>query len=150
MRVVTNADNELLGPLVGNGVAIGCVDEVNGPGAEEVSGYTPTHHELLLLARHWAEVDLNIRFEFALFGFTGSTEIRLLPFANLRLGRIARCLGGDAVRQVIAEVEQELAAAHPEAWKAFAGDDQIELERRADEIMGQGGNRARIDRPESF
>jgi len=57
---VRNADNEWLGSFGGSGLRIGAVDEVNGSGAAEVVGFIPTRHELLELARYWANVAVEI------------------------------------------------------------------------------------------
>ena len=89
-----NINNEGLEPLGGSRFVIGYVDEVNGWGSRECPGYVPTRHELLVLAEYWAKegIESSRRLQMQ----PGSTDLRLHPFANQRLGRIEEILRGDA------------------------------------------------------
>ena len=101
-------DSQDLGPL---GV-IGHVDEVNGAGSLEVPDFVPTRHELIQLVKYWATEALEIIYWWIVYGTTGSTEIRVGPFAERRIGKIAKLLGEDEVAKAIKE-------AHDKFW----GDD---------------------------
>jgi hypothetical protein len=134
-RVVRNADNEHLLPAATGPWALGCVDEVNGEGAEEVRSYVPTRHELRVLLRHWAEIAESLEFFMALYE-AGSTEVRLRPFAYLRISRIGQYLGDDSVRAVNVEVEQKFATAITTAWIARYEGDREEQDRFRLMIVG--------------
>lgn len=45
-----NIDNQWLWPTAG---FIGCVDEVNGVGAQEIPEFVPTRAELIQLLKYW-------------------------------------------------------------------------------------------------
>ena len=106
-EIVTNKDNELLRPWGNEKIVIGYVEEVNGAGAMEVPEFDPTRHELIQLVKYWAEVAFRIEYEWFLTGCTGSTEMRLKPFAWNRIGRIAEHLGDEEVKKVLHEVYDE-------------------------------------------
>ena len=132
-RVVSNADNEWLEPLG----PIGHVSEVNGPDAAEVPAFVATRHELLQVAKYWADVELDLWFHMTTWDCAGSDWLRRASFAGRRLGRIEEALGGDAVKQVVRQVREEFAARQdPRHWRAFADGDREELERIAEEING--------------
>lgn len=115
MTTIENLDNSRLMPLMG---CIGCVDEVNGSSAREVPGFSPTKAELLILARHWEHTFLDR----AYFTFThrqiGSTEMRLVQFAERRVQRVINLLGEEAIRAV-QEARDEFAKNNPVSWNAF-------------------------------
>ena len=116
---VPNADNRDLGELRGGGVTIGSVDEVNGPGAEEIAAFVPTRHELLLLARYWAERAVGTEFKVFLTAQTGSTEIRIQPYAWARINRIGSLLG-DCVEKIVEEVYEQFGThQNSRFWQAF-------------------------------
>ena len=130
-RVVENADNELLLPS-----PYGFVSEVNGPDAVEVPDFVPTRHELLQIARYWANVELDLEFLMATTGVVGSDWLRQTSFAGRRLGRIDRASGDDGVQRVVVveQVRQEFSeSVDPRWWKAFVEGDATELRRIADE-----------------
>ena len=111
------------------------VDAVNGPGPEEFKQYDPTRCELLLLARHWAEVNLGIQLDWYLYGQTGSTEIRLGPFANRRLDSIAEAIGDAAVHEVVTEIENEARERMgDELWEIFINGDEEQWDAVRDHI----------------
>ena len=102
--VAANKDNELLHPCGNERFIVGHVDEVNGAGAVEVPDFVPTRHELIQLVKFWAEVALQIDFECFVTSSSGSTEMRLEPFAWRRINRIAATLGDDEVKKAVDEV----------------------------------------------
>ena len=59
LRIVRNADNEQAMPWGNERCLFGYVPEVNGHGAEEIAGFVPTRHELLLLVKHWYRTQLH-------------------------------------------------------------------------------------------
>lgn len=62
---VRNADNEYLGAWGGRRLVIGSVNEVNGPGAQEIPDFMPNRHELIQLTKYRAGEAVRIRwFEF--------------------------------------------------------------------------------------
>ena len=66
---------------------IGHVDEVNGPGACLVRGFVPTRYEVLELAKHWAEIQIDHQYFFWLYQQTGSDLSRRTAFAGERRDR---------------------------------------------------------------
>jgi len=101
---VRNADN------IGLGAAgsAGHVDEVNGDGAAEISGFVPTRDELLILAKHWAAVALDIEYFWFLYEQVGSSDRRIESFARRRVSRIAALFSDEAVTKAITAVEEQL------------------------------------------
>jgi hypothetical protein len=120
-----NADNHDLLPWDEiPDLAIGNVPEVNGFGAEEVRGFLPTRHELLVLVRHWADVAIWRNFNDWSNGTASSSGWRRIYFAWRRVERIRNLLGADAVDQVIAEevnalYEQCGKSCRPDDWETF-------------------------------
>jgi hypothetical protein len=113
-------DAEGLGAIAVGNFAIGVVDEVNGKGALEENGFVPTRHELSILARYWLEKVLTMQFDCFLYAESGSTESRVLPYANRRLRRIEQILGADAIETLDREVmSQREAKVEPWLWKMF-------------------------------
>jgi hypothetical protein len=133
---VRGNDGELLGPMKAGPFLIGCVDEVNGQGAQEVSGYPLTRHELLILVRHWYEADLDNDIFCFLHQCSGSREIRIGPYASRRLARIKAILGEDAVQkvvdQVLAEMRKDLGA---ETWQIITEGTEEERDRLQEEVQ---------------
>lgn len=99
--LVKNADNDHLEPTGNDRLVFGCVDEVNGRGAQEIPEFIPTRHELLELAKYWAREATRTYFFCWSVDQSGSTEIRLIPFAWRRVERIAELLGEDEVNQAV-------------------------------------------------
>ena len=113
-------DSEGLGAFVGDNHVVGAVDEVNGEGALEVNEFVPTRHELSILARYWLEKVLTINFDWFYYRQTGSSEMRVKPYAYRRLARIERILGADAIESLDREVmSQRAAKVEPWLWKMF-------------------------------
>ncbi len=130
--ITRNADNEYVMPWVGHGMIMGYVDEVNGAGAKEVSGFLPTRHELIVLVKYWAERMLDDKYLSFVMGGTGSTEIRRRPFARRRIQRIQELLGAGDVSKAIEEVHEEYKEKYSidsEEWSIFTSGDKAEWER---------------------
>jgi hypothetical protein len=117
-----NSDNQHLMPLTGNGLIIGSVDEVNGRGAEEITSFVPTRHELIVIVKYWAEQTLSNRYFEFVYAQTGSSEIRLRAFANRRIARIEDILGAEAIDKALEEAQEGYKKEHnidPEEWRIF-------------------------------
>ena len=113
-------DSDYLGPIANATFRIGAVYEVNGKGAVEVPSFAPTRHELFQLAKYWIERELDIRFSWFIYDQTGSTEIRVRPFARRRTERIAQVLGEEAIAEAKKHVADELGAKEdPALWQMF-------------------------------
>ena len=109
-RIVRNSDNDNLLPWGNQKSVVGYVNEVNGPGAEEIAGYVPTQHELVQLVKYWYRRTLDDSWSFFLDGCTGSTEWRVAEFANRRFERAEAVIGAEAVVEAIKEVRGEFKA----------------------------------------
>ena len=137
-KIVTNSDNEGLGPMG----PIGFVDEVNGPGAEEIHGFVPTRHELIQIVKYWAYVELELTHLMHVSQQTGSDWLRKTSFAGRRIGRIERILGGDEVEKAVVEVYGEFLKKHyKEIWNVFVNstaEEQAALEEEIWRRMGYG------------
>src|SRR5262245_28397891 len=127
-------DAELLGPLVVGRVKIGVVEEVNGAGAEVVSGYHLTRAELQVLARHWYEEKLESEIFCFLHDCSGSREIRIMPYASMRIARIEGIIGESAVSEAIDRVDAEARERlGEETWRILTKGDRTERSRLQDE-----------------
>lgn len=117
---VANVDNRSLGAFLDDGLSLGWVNEVNGPDAAEVAGFTVTRHELIAVMAIWLEVAINIDYEeFLTDAITGS-DMRRRAFAWSRVFRITKLLGSDTLDRVGAEVLVRLAQhATARYWKTF-------------------------------
>ena len=135
-KVVGNRDNENLIPSGGNGLVIGYVDRVNGRGAEEIEGFTPTRDELIQLVKYWYEVLLDNRYFYFLYGQTGSQEIRENSFAQARIARLETALGRKDIDKAIAEMEAEFSKnLNPEHWEIFLHGDEAQWAAVQDQIQ---------------
>ncbi len=107
-----------LAPLKGGGLIIGYVDEIHGEGGVE---YKPTRYELLVVARHWAELILDTELDWLYSRQADGEECRLEVHAEARLDRIAKVIGKAAVEKAIAEVESaQRKHMDEEHWRIFA------------------------------
>ena len=95
--------------------------EVNGDEAREIPEFTPTRHELLELVKYWTREATETRFFCWANQQSGSTEIRLIPFASRRVGRIAELIGEDEVNQAVDTVIATIGEEHgnDEYWTTF-------------------------------
>jgi hypothetical protein len=114
---VKNADNEWLGAVHAGGSVIGRVDEVNGPGAEEIL-FSPTKHELIQLVKHWTRIAFDIEYDWFLYQQSGSSDCRQQTFAWCRINRIASAVGEPDVKKAIDEISEELIK-ESEGWRVF-------------------------------
>jgi hypothetical protein len=133
-------DSQGLGSIRAGPFQIGFVDEVNGPGAVECAGYRPTHHELRVLAEHWAQQALCTEVFYFLYAQTGGTESRLLAYAGRRCDRIADILGQEPMNEVLASVRkqvQEKYVLSDQEWAVFERGDPAEWARFQDEVRRQ-------------
>ena len=100
---------------------IGLVDHVNGCDAKVCPEFTPTHHELKQLAKHWIERKLDLDFYWHQTQCTGSSEWREREFAARRLNRLSNLLGHEQITKLEAEVADTLRDRFgAEPWDSFA------------------------------
>jgi hypothetical protein len=124
-------------PLAGASINLCFVDEIHGPDSKEIHGYVPTRNELILLAKYWATVRIDIYLDWYLDLFERpelqqgieSRERRLTPYADSRLGWIADLLGDEIVLQAVVEAEMEFSKAMKagigeELWEGFVNHDK--------------------------
>jgi hypothetical protein len=130
-----NSDNSSLGQYTNGAFTVGSVDEVNGRGAQEVPAFIPTRNELVELAKYWAKVAIEAEFFGFIYACSGSTEIRLIPFAWRRVDRIADCVGEDEVGNAVEEVYEELAKTRDvRTWQIFRNGTPEERQAIQDEV----------------
>ena len=130
VKIVRNKDNDHVLPRrfgrTGRAV-FGYVDEVNGPGAAEITDFIPTKHELLQLVKFWTTEPLPYEFfeEFQL-GQACSSGMRLSAFAWRRIARVRKLLGEEQVQEAIEEARAEFGKKQdPRLWEIFMhGDDK--------------------------
>jgi len=129
-------DSEGLGFWGNRGFTIGYVDEVNGPNSAEMPEFVPTRYELAQLAKYWATIVIDLRFDYFLYTGTGSSEYRLSAFANRRVARIAEILGEEEINKVIDQAYEEYGKERdPRAWSIFLNGTPEEKEAFQDEIQ---------------
>jgi hypothetical protein len=131
-----NADNEGLGAIHAGPFTVGWVDEVNGPGVEELA-FMPTRHELFQLVKYWVGVALDIEYFWFLYQQTGSSECRRHAFAWRRINRAAQILGEADVSKAIEEVCDELVKEEGSAWHVFLRGTEAEKAALQQEIDQQ-------------
>jgi hypothetical protein len=123
-----------LGWIQAGACRIGFVDEVNGPGAEEVDFYKPTRHELKMLARYWAKTQLDIQVSWFFYRQAGSTDIRLEPYAANRLRRLSEAIGREVVDALVKELQQDQRKKMgDEFWRVFIGEATEEEKARVND-----------------
>ena len=104
---------------------IGCVDEVNGEGAAEVSGFVPTRHELIQLVQYWERIALKEEWFCFIYGQTGTDITRRIAFARRRIDRIWDLIGKEEVQQAIDAARAEFAKdIEPKLWDVFLHGDE--------------------------
>lgn len=130
------ADSEGLGFWGSRGFPIGYVDEVNGPNSVEMPEFVPTRYELIQLAKYWATIALDLRFDYFPYTQTGSSEWRRDAFASRRVGRIGEILGQDQINKVIDQAYEEYGKKQdPRAWSIFLNGTPEEQQAFQDEIQ---------------
>lgn len=129
-------DSEGLGFWGNQAFTVGYVDEVNGPNSVEMPEFVPTRYELIQLAKYWATIVIDLRFDYFLYTTTGSSEWRLDAFARRRVGRIGEILGQDEINKVIDQAYEEYGKEQdPRAWSIFLNGTPEEKEAFQDEIQ---------------
>jgi len=129
--IVRNSDNDLLLPM---GV-LGSVDEVNGPGAAEIPDFVPTRHELLQLLNFWVKEALDYEYFEFLYAQTGSTELRLIPYAWRRINRIGELLGEERAKKAVEEAYAEFGKnKNQRDWEIFMHGSSEDWKALQDEI----------------
>jgi hypothetical protein len=122
---IHNVDNEYLEPLHG---VIGCVDEVNGPGAAEITQFAPTRHELLVLVKHYEEEALDLEYFSFFYATYKSDWSSKISFARRRIARIAALLGREEVQKVVEKVVEEYGKRQDQqAWEIMKGFRRVSL-----------------------
>jgi hypothetical protein len=117
---------------------IGFVDAIHGDGGAECEEYRPTRYELEQLARFWAKEILDIQVFWFYYAQSGSTEIRLEPYARTRLHRIRQTLGKDTVKAIVDAVrDQERQRMGEEDWRIFSEGTEEEVKAFQDKIQRQ-------------
>jgi hypothetical protein len=92
------------GPItLPTGLIMGAFYDINGEGAKENAAQVTTF-EIELLCEHWAKEILEADRNWAVYRQTGSREMRVTPYANLRLHYFAEILGEEKVRGIADEV----------------------------------------------
>lgn len=119
ISVIRNRDNEDLPPRMVDRFAVGYVEEVNGAGAREVPEYIPTRHELLELVKYWETEYVRTRYWCYAYAASGSTEMRLIPYAGRRVDRIIELLGDDAARAMQNARREFAAGIGTRRWAKF-------------------------------
>ncbi len=119
---------------------VGYVDEVNGQGAVAVPKLTASRYELLALLKHWAEVDIDIRFWGFLYKAADSSDMRQQVYAARVVNRIADALADEeSVRAAIDEVYEPYRKLFDGlGWKIFTGKASPEEERQFRQKQDQG------------
>jgi hypothetical protein len=139
-------DSEGLGFWGNQGFTVGYVDEVNGPNSAEMPELVPTRYELIQLAKYWATIALDLRFDYFLYTQTGSSEWRLDAFARRRVGRIGEILGQEEIEKVIAQAYEEYGKKQdPRAWSIFLNGTPEEQQAFQDEIQQKIGEQIERD-----
>ena len=129
-------DSEGLGFWGDERFTVGYVDEVNGPNSAEMPEFVPTRYELIQLAKYWATIVIDLRFDYFLYTQTGSSEWRLDAFAWRRVGRIGEILGQDQINKVIDQAYEEYGKKQdPRAWSIFLNGTPEEQAAFQDEIQ---------------
>ena len=78
-----------------------------GKSSDEVSGFVPTQHELLIIAKYWAMADAENRFDLWHHGGIGSREFWMLEHAPDRIDEIGGLVGSDLVEKVVEDAWEE-------------------------------------------
>ncbi len=86
-------------PIIGKGFVIGFVDEIHGHGGDSFQAEL-TRNELNEVAKYYAQLIKMIELEFKT-GNSGSTEIRLHPYAYERLTYLQQFLGEEEIKALL-------------------------------------------------
>jgi hypothetical protein len=114
--------------------------------SEELDGFRPVREELEILARHWAEKDFNFDLFIYVYeqGITGSLH-REKMYYLLRLGRIAKVIGKDAVKSIYTEIEAKERKEIREQYKSrFVQGTEDELKVLREEVELEMKRRNRL------
>jgi hypothetical protein len=134
----SNRDTERLGiNVLGGGIRIGYVSEINGDEGKEVPEFVATVHELRQLAQYWELERLEQNFEWFVYQTSGSSEWRWSVYTERRLDRLTAILGVDVMKEVYADavkIFRERYKLNDEDWRIFTSGTQEEQDawRRGD------------------
>jgi len=118
----SNRDTGGLGVLSNGLFAIGAVDEINGPGGEEVE-FPVTRYELEQLAAFWWTERIDHDWDFFVTQSTGSSEWRRSVYIGRRLHRLEEVLGEETMGKVFEKTVarwRERYKVSDEDWRVFA------------------------------
>jgi hypothetical protein len=101
------SNDPVLPPVQVCPVVIGYVGAIHGGGGQDCPEFIPTVQELRYLAEAWLRRVYDMALEWFPYGSTGSYEIRIRPYAQGRLGRIADALGMEEMAVIKEQVEEE-------------------------------------------
>jgi hypothetical protein len=126
---------------------LGHVDEVNGRGALAVPEFIASRYELLVLLKHWTEIELDIRFWWFCFQMGDNSKGRLNTLAARRVNRIADALNDEkAVQTAIKEAQEAFGNKQDGlAWREFTGGATLEEESENDNFLSRGDASAMED-----
>ena len=132
--LLRGAMKSTLAPLEGPGFCIGYVDEVNGEGATEIQGFTPTLHELTELLKYWVKVAIDLDYEYFVYSCWGSDLSRLYSYAECRVAQIKELLGKRA-RPAVEEAYREFGSTvDKRCWEIFMHGTEEQRSALQDEI----------------
>ena len=86
---------------------MGYVDEIHGPLGKECPDYRPTRFELIQLVKHWACVQIDFHLNWFYYRSIGSREMRMDPYAGMRLKELRRVLGDALLDNAIDKVHEK-------------------------------------------
>jgi hypothetical protein len=110
---------------------------------EEFPEFRPTRHELIALAKYYAESAIDMEYFIFLYRTYGCSDLRVRDFGWAQVGRIRRLLG-EEVDTAIEEVYRTYGLKQEEqAWKIFLHGSEAERSALQEEIQ------RRMERSES-
>lgn len=137
-KLAPEGKDPIVAPIGGKGMVIGYVEDIHGDGGVECEEYKPTRHELQALATHWAKEIAGTHVWWFYTQTVNSSEMRLEPYAYMRLKRIADSIGQEAVTDAFEKAwEAERKQMGEEDWRVFTEGTKAERDAVADRTCGR-------------
>jgi len=104
-------------------------------GYEDIPDFVPIKRELLQLVNFWVKEDLDYEYFEFLYAQTGSTELRLIPYAWRRINRIGELLGEERAKKAVEEAYAEFGKnKNQRDWEVFMHGSREDRKALQDEL----------------
>lgn len=119
-----------------NTLKIAEIPDIRAKGGEEVPNFSVTETELLVLARYWRWVDLDIDTDRFLFAMIGRIQMYFLPYVWHRRDAVTLVVGEERFRELTHDIDERFRASLGDRrWEIFLHGSKDEWEAVRTEVQ---------------